>query len=166
MLTFIALFVSRSIGMTSPDPSEDYTAAMAGLRATLEKRLKENADPPPLPVSRVAYDWRRLGLALREAIADSGLSLRALGGAIGVTSTDLSRLTSGTNVSIEKVFAACDWAGIDPRAFYQTPIKSTRCTSAHVKQSSASRAEGAPAGRGTSRDARSGLRATPGRKEP
>lgn len=154
--------------MTSPDPSEDYTVAIKRLRETLEKRLAENADPAPQPVSRVGYDWRRLGLALRERIAESGLSLRALGGEIGVTSTDLSRLTSGTNVSIEKVFAACDWAGLDPRAFYQSPIKSTRCTSPHVKLSSASRAApaaappGPPAGRRTTAD---GLAAYEKRKQ-
>jgi hypothetical protein len=115
-------------------PDDDIAAAMKGLRATMERRLAENAGDPPQPTSRVGYDWRRLGLALRDRIAACGLSLRALGLDIGVTSTDLSRLTSGTNVSIEKVFAACDWADLDARSFYLAPIKSTRCTSTHVKR--------------------------------
>ncbi len=86
----------RGGAVTSPAPAEDYTAAIRRLRLTLERRLAENENPPPEPVSRVAYVWRRLGLALRERVGASGLSLRALGSEIGVTSTDLSRLTSAS----------------------------------------------------------------------
>lgn len=84
--------------------------------------------------SRVAYDWRLLGLTLRVALADAGHPpLRRLAGEIGVTATDLSRLSSGTNVGIEKVFAICGWMRVDPFRFYRPPAKSTRCTSRHVK---------------------------------
>lgn len=132
--------------MSGPETPDDYSAAMASLRRSLEKRIAADERGPKPVASRVGYDWRRLGLDLRAKVAETGLPLRALGAEIGVTATDLSRLTSGTNVAIEKVFAACDWAGIDPRDYFQSQIKSTRCTSSHVKRSPASRAEVAPVG--------------------
>lgn len=91
-------------------------------------------------LSRAGFDWRRFGLLVRAGL--DGIALRPLAERIGVTATDLSRASSGTNVGIEKVFAICDWLEVDPHDFYLPPIKSTRCTSTHVKRSSVSR--GAP----------------------
>ena len=85
-------------------------------------------------VSRVGFDWRAFGMKVRTRLRERGEALRPLADRIGVTSTDLSRASSGTAVSIEKAFAIADWAGIDARDFYQPPMKSTRCTSRHVKQ--------------------------------
>lgn len=130
--------------MSGPETPSEYSAAMASLRRSLEKRITADERGPKPVASRVGYDWRRLGLDLRAMVAETGLPLRALGAEIGVTATDLSRLTSGTNVAIEKVFAACDWAGFDPRDYFQSQIKSTRCTSSHVKQDSVSRADRSP----------------------
>jgi len=83
---------------------------------------------------RAGFDWRRFGRDVRKGIA--GRALRPLAEEVGVTSTDLSRASSGTNVSIEKVLAMCDAFGLSARRYYQkpSPEKSARCTSAHVKQ--------------------------------
>ena len=82
---------------------------------------------------RAAFDWRRFGRDVRDAIA--GRALRKLADEIGVTSTDLSRASSGTNVGIEKVLAMCDAFGLSERRYFLAPepVKSTGCTSAHVK---------------------------------
>jgi hypothetical protein len=97
-----------------------------------------------LTMSRAGFDWRGFGTALRQALAARGQPpLRRLADDIGVTTTDLSRASNGVNVSIEKVFAICDWMGEEARDFYVRPTpetcpaistKSTCCTSAHVKQ--------------------------------
>lgn len=85
--------------------------------------------------SRVSYDWRLLGLELRAALGAAGNPpLRRLGDAIGVTSTDLSRVSNGANVGIEKVYAICEWMDVDPRDFYRQSMKSTCCTLRHVKR--------------------------------
>jgi len=82
---------------------------------------------------RAAFDWRRFGRDVLEAIG--GRPLRQLAEEIGVTATDLSRASSGTNVGIEKVLAMCDAFGLSERRYFlpPDPTKSTRCTSAHVK---------------------------------
>lgn len=86
-------------------------------------------------VSRAAFDWRSFGIRVRYKLARDDEALRPLADRLGVTSTDLSRASNGTNVGIEKVFAICDWLGVEPRSFYLKPMKSTRCTSPHVKRS-------------------------------
>lgn len=82
---------------------------------------------------RAGFDWRRFGRDVRKGIA--GRALRPLAEEVGVTSTDLSRASSGTNVSVEKVLAMCDAFKLSVRRYYlkPSPENSTRCTSAHVK---------------------------------
>lgn len=65
-----------------------------------------------------SYDYRALGKLLRPALEADGRGWRALAGEIGVTSPDLSRIVNGQPVSAPKVFAVCDWLGIDDRQFY------------------------------------------------
>ena len=67
---------------------------------------------------RATYDFAALGRLLRPTLQDTGRGYRACADEIGVSASDLSRVTAGQSVSAPKVFAICDWIGIDPRSFY------------------------------------------------
>jgi hypothetical protein len=79
------------------------------------------------------YDWRPFGRLLRTRLDADGRGYRALAHIIGVTSTDLSRVTGGQAVAAHKVIAICDWMEISFRAFYISPTISSCCSESHVK---------------------------------
>lgn len=92
--------------------------------------------------SLASFDWRRLRMDVRTAVAGSGQRYRQLAAAIGITPTDLSRLTGGgRNVSIEKVLAVCLHMRRDPYDYFipaatcapPASIESTCCRRANVK---------------------------------
>lgn len=83
--------------------------------------------------SRAGFDWRRFATDLRRAVRETELPYRRLADEIGVTLSDLSRATGGTNVSVEKVIALCEFMRRDVTDFYQRPMKSTRFTAPNVK---------------------------------
>lgn len=83
--------------------------------------------------SHADYDWRPFGRLLRDRLNADGRGYRALAHVIGVTATDLSRVTSGQAVAAHKVIAICDWMGISFRAFYISPNKTGCCSGAPVK---------------------------------
>ena len=88
--------------------------------------------------ARAGFAWRQFASAVAAKMRADGRGLRALAPEIGVTVTDLSRASSGANVSVEKVLALADWLGRDVHEFYappeHIPMKSTCCTSRHVKR--------------------------------
>ncbi|MCV3209623.1 hypothetical protein OHD62_17415 [Mesorhizobium sp. YC-39] len=115
--------------MTS-DPS--ILGAMARLRKALEKRMRMDDRAEELerreggrPIrsgTLAAYDTALLGRKLRPMLEFDGRGWRALADEIGVTSPDLSRVMAGQDIAAGKVFAICDWAGLDARAFYRPPL--------------------------------------------
>lgn len=107
---------------------DDISKAMAGLRRALERRIrhderaeKARAAKPVRRGERAAYDMIGLARRLRPMLEFDGRGWAALAGEIGVTSPDLSRVMAGQDIAVHKVFAICDWAGIDPRKFYRPP---------------------------------------------
>ncbi|RWF66865.1 hypothetical protein [Mesorhizobium sp.] len=116
--------------MTAPDPS--ITRAMNRLRKALEKRMRMDDRAEELraretkrPIRRgtlAAYDTAALGRKLRPMLEYDGRGWRALAEEIGVTSPDLSRIMAGQDVAAQKVFAICDWAGLDARSFYRPAL--------------------------------------------
>lgn len=67
------------------------------------------------------YDYLALGRLLRPRLVADGRGWRALAAEIGVTSPDLSRICAGQTVGSQKVYAVCDWLGIDDRRYYLPP---------------------------------------------
>ncbi|TIX71131.1 MAG: hypothetical protein E5V25_08815 [Mesorhizobium sp.] len=111
------------------DPS--ILRAMARLRKALEKRMRMDDRAEELSVREgrpiragtlAAYDTAALGRKLRPMLEYDGRGWRALADEIGVTSPDLSRVMAGQDIAAGKVFAICDWAGLDERAFYRPPL--------------------------------------------
>ncbi|NGO50457.1 hypothetical protein [Allomesorhizobium camelthorni] len=106
------------------------TRAMARLRKALERRMRlddraeELATREGRPIragTLAAYDTAALGRKLRPMLEFDGRGWRVLAAEIGVTSPDLSRIMAGQDISAAKVFAICDWAGLDARKFYRAP---------------------------------------------
>lgn len=111
-------------------PGDDITRAMARLRKALEKRMRlddraeELAAREGRPIrsgNLAAYDSAALGRKLRPMLEFDGRGWRVLAAEIGVTAPDLSRIMAGQDISAAKVFAICDWAGLDARKFYRRP---------------------------------------------
>jgi hypothetical protein len=108
----------------------DILRAMARLRKALEKRmaLDDRAEelakrqPRPKAGSVAEFDMRGLARRVRPMLDFDGRGYRALAAAIGVSPADLSRMASGQHLAYQKVRAICDWAGIDPAAFYLPPL--------------------------------------------
>lgn len=107
--------------------------AMARLRKALEKRmrmddrteeLKAREGRPIRTGTLAAYDTAGLARKLRPMLEFDGRGWRALAEEIGVTSPDLSRVMAGQDIAAQKVFAICDWAGLDARSFYRPPLGS------------------------------------------
>lgn len=105
---------------------DDISKAMAGLRKALEKRIRHDervertrAARPIRAGELAAYDTAALGRRLRPMLEFDGRGWRALAAEIGVTSPDLSRVMGGQPIAAQKVFAICDWAGLDHRKFYR-----------------------------------------------
>jgi hypothetical protein len=112
---------------------------------------------------RAAFDWQCFSRDCRAALSRANRGYRALAEEIGVTISDLSRAAGGANVSVEKVFAICDFIGVDARRYYRKPMKSDCFTGTNVKQPDVSRAASPPAG-GWPSDGRAngrGLRSQP-----
>lgn len=65
-----------------------------------------------------AYDYRALGKILRPKLDADGRGWRVISADIGVTPSDLSRVSAGQPVAAHKVIAICDWAQLSFRAFY------------------------------------------------
>jgi len=104
--------------------------AMALLRKALEKRMRmderaeelKRREGRPIRNSTLAtYDTAALGRLVRPMLEYDGRGWRELAEEIGVTSPDLSRVMAGQDISAGKVFAICDWAGLDARRFYRRP---------------------------------------------
>lgn len=93
---------------------------------------------PDSETGRAEYDWRNFGKLLRERLDADGRGYRALAHIIGVTSSDLSRMTGGQAVAAHKLIAVCDWMEISFRAFYVSPTISNCCSATLVKQSAVS----------------------------
>lgn len=83
--------------------------------------------------ARASFDWYAFARDCRGTLAASPLGYRALAREIGVTISDLSRAAGGANVSVEKVFAICDFMHADPRRYYRKPMKSDCFTGTNVK---------------------------------
>lgn len=105
---------------------DDISRAVANLRKTLERRIRHDeraerarADKPARPGARAAYDMAALARRLRPMLEFDGRGWAAISAEIGVTSPDLSRVMAGQDIAVHKVFAICDWAGLDPRKFYR-----------------------------------------------
>ncbi|WP_353641341.1 hypothetical protein [Mesorhizobium sp. WSM2239] len=105
--------------------------AMTRLRKALERRIRMDDRAEELAVREgrpiragtlAAYDTSALGRKLRPMLEYDGRGWRALAAEIGVTSPDLSRVMAGQDISAAKVFAICDWAGLDARKFYRAPL--------------------------------------------
>jgi hypothetical protein len=64
------------------------------------------------------FDYRALGRLTRQKLEADGRGWRINAAEIGVTSSDLSRLSNGQPVSAAKVIAVCDWLRVSFRAFY------------------------------------------------
>lgn len=105
--------------------------AMARLRKALEKRMRiddraeelaARAGRPMLAGTLAGYDTAALGRKLRPMLEYDGRGWRTLADEIGVTSPDLSRVMAGQDIAAQKIFAICDWAGLDARAFYRPPL--------------------------------------------
>lgn len=107
---------------------DDISKAMATLRKALEKRIRhdervEKARVRPVRSGeRAAYDMAALGRRLRPMLEYDGRGWAALAIEIGVTSPDLSRVMAGQDIAVHKVFAICDWAGLEARKFYRPPV--------------------------------------------
>jgi hypothetical protein len=106
---------------------------MARLRKALEKRMRMDdraeelaarAGRPMRAGTLAAFDTAVLGRKLRPMLEYDGRGWRTLADEIGVTSPDLSRVMAGQDIAAQKVFAICDWAGLDPRSFYRPPLGS------------------------------------------
>jgi len=112
------------------DRADDIAGAMARLRKALEKRMAmdERAEElarrePKAHAGRIAdFDMRGFARRLRPMLEFDGRGWRVLAGEIGVTSSDLSRVMAGQQLSYPKVRAICAWAGLDPDAFYLPPL--------------------------------------------
>lgn len=112
------------------DPS--IARAMARLRKALEKRMRLDDRAEELAAREkarpiragtlAAYDTAALGRKLRPMLEFDGRGWRALADEIGVTSSDLSRVMAGQDIAAQKIFAICDWAGLDARAFYRPAV--------------------------------------------
>ncbi|MBZ9719119.1 hypothetical protein LB519_14820 [Mesorhizobium sp. AD1-1] len=105
--------------------------AMARLRKALERRmrlddraeeLRAREGRPIRAGTLAAYDTSELGRRLRPMLEYDGRGWRTLAEEIGVTSPDLSRVMAGQDIAAGKIFAICDWAGLDARAFYRPPV--------------------------------------------
>ena len=84
--------------------------------------------------SRASYDYRGLSRLVRGKVDAEGIGYRAAAEAIGVTASDLSRISAGQGIAFEKVVAICDWCDVPERLFYTPPsTKSDCCSAAHVK---------------------------------
>ena len=93
---------------------------------------------------RADFDWRKFSSALKAKNWNDPRGIRAIGEAIGVTATDMSRAMGGQAVSVGKVIALCDWLERDLRDFYiapdsvpdnpPIPAKSGCCSRPNVKQ--------------------------------
>lgn len=110
------------------DCPDDIAKAMASLRKALEKRMRHDdrvertrAARPVLPGERAAYDMAALARRLRPMLEFDGRGWAVIAAEIGVTSPDLSRVMAGQDIAVHKVFAICDWAGLEPRKFYRRP---------------------------------------------
>jgi len=112
------------------DEAADIARRMKRLRKMLLQRmamadradeLKAREARPVRSGELAAYDTAALGRKLRPMLEYDGRGWRALAAEIGITSPDLSRVVNGQDVSAAKVFAVCDWAGLDPRRFYRRP---------------------------------------------
>ncbi|MCF6111979.1 hypothetical protein [Mesorhizobium muleiense] len=118
----------------SSDPS--ILRAMARLRKALEKRMRMDDRAEELAAREkgqpirsgtlAAYDTAALGKKLRPMLEYDGRGWRALAEEIGVTSPDLSRVMAGQDIAAGKVFAICDWAGLDARSFYRAPLSAPK----------------------------------------
>lgn len=103
--------------------------AVSRLKKALLKRIAfdDRADElagrvPARPIragTLAQFDTAALGRKLRPMLEYDGRGWRTLAAEIGVTSPDLSRVMAGQDVATGKVFAICDWAGLDARAFYR-----------------------------------------------
>lgn len=111
------------------DPS--ILRAMARLRKALEKRMRMDDRAEELSAREgrpiragtlAAYDTAALGRKLRPMLEYDGRGWRALADEIGVTSPDLSRVMAGQDIAAGKIFAICDWAGLNARSFYRAPL--------------------------------------------
>jgi len=111
-------------------PSSEITRRMKALRKALEKRLamvdradelaeRERAARPIRSGELAAFDTLALARRLRPMLDYDGRGWRVIAERIGVTTPDLSRVMAGQDISAAKVFAICDWAGLDPRGFYR-----------------------------------------------
>lgn len=113
------------------DTEASILRAMARLRKALEKRMRMDDRAEELTAREgrpiragtlAAYDTAALGRKLRPMLEFDGRGWRTLADEIGVTSPDLSRIMAGQDIAVQKVFAICDWAGLDPRSFYRPPL--------------------------------------------
>ncbi|RUU29741.1 hypothetical protein [Mesorhizobium sp. M6A.T.Ce.TU.016.01.1.1] len=109
--------------------------AMARLRKALEKRMRLDDRAEELAVRQgrpirsgtlAAYDTAALGRKLRPMLEYDGRGWRVLADEIGVTSSDLSRVMAGQDIAAGKIFAICDWAGLDARLFYRAPLSAPK----------------------------------------
>lgn len=105
---------------------DDIAKAMAALRKALEKRMRQSeraeqarVTKPARSGQRASYDMAALGRRLRPMLEFDGRGWAAISAEIGVTSPDLSRVMAGQDIAVHKVFAICDWSGLDPRKFYR-----------------------------------------------
>ena len=120
-----------------PQSASEYAAAMAGLRQLIEQRAADKKEQERAKVSDrdlAQYDTLALGRLLRPLLDGDGRGWRAVAIEIGVTTPDLSRIAAGQTVSAAKIFAVCDWAGIDARRFYRGPRRKKRFTGKALKQ--------------------------------
>ncbi|MER9130700.1 hypothetical protein [Mesorhizobium sp. M0768] len=113
-------------------PDVSILRAMARLRKALEKRMRMDDRAEELTAREggrpirsgtlAAYDTLALSRKLRPMLEYDGRGWRALADEIGVTSPDLSRVMAGQDIAAGKIFAICDWAGLDARSFYRPPL--------------------------------------------
>lgn len=117
----------RHVNTTEGDPS--ILRAMVRLRKALEKRMAmdDRAEELARRVSKpetgrlADFDMRALARRLRPMLEFDGRGWRALADEMGVTSSDLSRVMASQQLAYPKIRAICDWAGLDPDAFYLPP---------------------------------------------
>ncbi|TIM07588.1 hypothetical protein [Mesorhizobium sp.] len=86
------------------------------------EELRARACRPIRAGTLAAYDTAALGRKLRPMLEYDGRGWRALADEIGVTSPDLSRVMAGQDIAAGKIFAICDWAGLEARLFYRAPL--------------------------------------------
>lgn len=91
---------------------------------------------------RAAFDWQGFARDCRAAFSRRNLGYRALAELVGVTISDLSRAAGGTNISVEKVMAICDFIGVPERRYFRPPprenIEKSGCfTGTNVKRQTA-----------------------------